>query len=104
MNNANALASGATGLGDLLTDFYHGEPTPPGVQTLTLTGLRRPYTYRLTFFVSSWGGAPLAASSSRSASGSEAKSSVFFSSPFMSMDPSHYNRILKKYSDIDPGQ
>jgi len=59
VNNANALASGATGLGDLLTDFYYGEPTPPGVQTLTLTGLREAHTYRLTFFVSSWGGADI---------------------------------------------
>ena len=55
-NNGNGLASGTSGVADLLTDFYYGESNP-GVQTLTLTGLREAHAYRLSFFVSSWGGA-----------------------------------------------
>ena len=45
-----------TGLGDLFSDFVYGGAAG-GVQTLTLTGLKEAHTYRLTFFVSAWGGA-----------------------------------------------
>ncbi len=49
---------GDTGLGSLLSDFYYGG-LAGGVQRLTLTGLKEAHTYRLTFFVSGWGGASL---------------------------------------------
>lgn len=45
-----------TGLGDLFSDFFYGGAAG-GVQTFTLTGLKEAHTYRLTFFVSAWGGA-----------------------------------------------
>ena len=56
-NNGQGVFEG-TGLGDLLSDFYYGS-AGNGLQTLTLTGLREAHTYRLTFFVSGWAGAPI---------------------------------------------
>lgn len=60
-NNQGSFAG--TGLGDLFSDFFYGG-TAGGVQTFTLTGLKEAHTYRLTFFVSAWGGAAIDISAS----------------------------------------